>query len=182
MAQPGGVLSEEEVSAALSKLERYIWSLALRYSSVPGYDPEDAAQEGRIAVWRASFFYDGQAPFVSYAKACAKNGILTVIRMLGRKKRLLLRSAEDALELAPAGYPDPEEEAIGREFTRFVRSAAEKSLTPPERAAFALAVSGYGSAEIAKLLNANEKSADNALQRARRKLQKYCRREWFSCG
>lgn len=178
MAQPGSVLSEEEVSAAVSKLEGYIWSLALRYSSVPGYDPEDAAQEGRIAAWRASFFYNGQAPFVSYAKACAKNGILTVIRMLGRKKRLLLRATEDA-DLAPAGYPDPEEEVMGREFIRFVRNATEKSLTPPERAAFALAVSGYGSTEIAKLLNVNEKSADNALQRARRKLQKYCRKEWF---
>lgn len=188
MAEPGHVV---DANSVIAELENYIQATALRYRFVPGYDPEDAAQEGRIAVWRAIHFYDGRVPFATYARACARNGILTLINLLNRKKRLLTcgisvsldeQTEKGATDHLTDGLPGPEEAAVGNELAYLLKKAAQERLTLVERAVFAMSVSGYTRREVAGMLEINEKSADNALQRARRKLKEYCRKEWFNCG
>ena len=74
-------------------------------------------------------------------------------------------------------YPDtelnPEQQLIDRENVRLLEEAIEKQLSAVERQVLELYLTGMSYTEIAKVLNKDEKSTDNALQRAKTKLRKY---------
>ena len=68
---------------------------------------------------------------------------------------------------------NPEEYLIGQEELGRLEEKIEKELSSFEKQVLELYLTGMGYVEIAHVLNRDEKSTDNALQRIKRKLQKY---------
>ncbi|MCL6559215.1 MAG: sigma-70 family RNA polymerase sigma factor [Firmicutes bacterium] len=188
MEQPLNFSAEQVIAG----FEGRIREAVIRYRFVPGFELEDAVQEGRIAVWTAMKFYNGQIPFPVFAEICVRNRAMSYIKHLNRKKRFFSCRvsldepvAEDGTtvaDLVPGNIAGPEGELLAKELYSELAKAAEEKLTPLGRQVFALLMEGYTYREIAEIINVNKKTADNALQRARRKLQEYCRKEWLFCG
>lgn len=68
---------------------------------------------------------------------------------------------------------NPEEYLIGQEELGRLEEKIEKELSSFEKQVLELYLTGMGYVEIAHVLNRDEKSTDNALQRIRTKLKKW---------
>ena len=145
-----------------------------------GCDSEDLLQEGMIAVINAINSYNGEASFKSYATTCVRNRIFSLIKSFNNLKNKPLNNY-----VSLSGYPDgdadktdmiitkafgPEEIYINREAIEEHKKSIEKTLSKYEYKILQLFLQGYSYEKIAKMINKNEKSIDNALQRIRKKL------------
>ena len=130
------------------------------------------------------------ASFRTFAQLCVNRQLYTAIKASNRKKHLPLNSAislsqpvgencEEGSEEVLADYleadnsTNPEEYMIGREESDRFEEMIEKELSPFEKQVLELHLTGMGYVEIAHVLNRDEKSADNALQRIRTKFRKW---------
>lgn len=194
MAELGHVLTAGGLNGVIAGFEGRIRAAALRYRLLSRH-MEDAVQEGRIAVWKAAVSYNGKVPFDAYASACVKSSLLNMVKYLKRKKRFSgfgppvsadgpVTEENGAVlgDFVSACVPGPEEEAVSREFCFFLRKAVREELTLLEESVFSLFAGGLSYRQIASALGIEPKSVDCALQRARRKLQERCRKEWLSCA
>jgi RNA polymerase sporulation-specific sigma factor len=68
---------------------------------------------------------------------------------------------------------NPEAYLIGQEELERLEEKIENELSPMEKQVLDLHLTGMGYVEIAHVLNRDEKSTDNALQRIRAKLKKW---------
>ena len=78
--------------------------------------------------------------------------------------------------LAADPSSNPEEYLIGQEESWRLEEMIEKELSPLEKQVLELYLTGMGYVEIAHVLNRDEKSTDNALQRIRSKTRAYLRK------
>ncbi len=195
--QYSGLTDEKLASVAKTELQDKNDSLALkellgRYSKtitritskyfVKGFDEEDLKQEARLAVINAIKSFDGQSSFNNYASKCIKNSVLTLIKKANRLKNLPL------LDYVPiSGYSDysdvsknkllpfiksgPEEHFIERENARELVKIIKEVLSKYEYEVFSLYLDGYSYEDIKTKLKVETKSIDNAIQRARKKLE-----------
>jgi RNA polymerase sporulation-specific sigma factor len=117
--------------------------------------------------------------------------LYTAVTASGRKKHLPLNSAislsqtaqndsdddeqtDGLINILPADESfNPEEYLIGRESMERLEEWIEQELSTFERQVLELRLTGLGYVEIAHVLNRDEKSTDNALQRIRNKLKKW---------
>ena len=86
-----------------------------------------------------------------------------------RRKNL---ADEDELREIPDSSPTPEERVIERENSEDVRNSIRSQLSEFEMRCIDCAAMGLSYDEIAKRLNVDKKSVDNALSRARAKVRK----------
>lgn len=143
---------------------------------LPGGDEDDVAQEARIGFMKAVHFYRGGrgSSFRTFAELCVSRqlaGALTAARRA--KHQPLSESARgEPAERAFAGVPDREDplaRLIARDRLReLTRLAGEFSEL--ERRALGHALGGWSTGEAARRLGLPRRSTDNALQRAKRKL------------
>jgi RNA polymerase sporulation-specific sigma factor len=157
-----------------------------------GGDADDLIQEGMLGLFKAVRDYDcgRDASFRTFAQLCVNRQLYTAIKASNRKKHLPLNSAislsqpvgengEEGSEEVLADYleadnsTNPEEYMIGREESDRFEEMIEKELSPFEKQVLELHLTGMGYVEIAHVLNRDEKSADNALQRIRTKFRKW---------
>ena len=157
-----------------------------------GGDADDLIQEGMLGLFKAVRDYDcgRDASFHTFAQLCVNRQLYTAIKASNRKKHLPLNSAislsqpvgensEEGSEEVLADYleadnsTNPEEYMIGREESDRFEEMIEKELSPFEKQVLELHLTGMGYVEIAHVLNRDEKSADNALQRIRTKFRKW---------
>ena len=171
------VLSDEELAvkaagdstAAAELIARVLPPIrALAHSIEPSLS-EDLLQEGLMAALAAIGRYDperGRAQ--TFFVQCAKNRMLSEV---ARIAPIGGTAGEETLETIPAEEetPSPRHEAL--------YEAIGSCLTGLERGAVSLYLAGLSYREIAAELHISEKSVDNAMQRARRKL-----REEFEAG
>ena len=149
-----------------------------------GADREDLIQEGMIGLFKAIRDYDvgRDASFATFADLCISRQMYSAVEASGRKKHAPLNSyvslydqeedGPDAVkDLAASPAQDPEARFLDHERKQELEDLIEKSLSPLEKQVLDLAIVGMTSAEAARILNRSEKSADNALQRARGKLR-----------
>jgi RNA polymerase sporulation-specific sigma factor len=143
---------------------------------LPGGDQDDVAQEARIGFMKAVRFYRGGrgSSFHTFARLCVSRQLASAVTAARRAKhRPLSESARgEQAEQALAGLPD-REDALDRLTARdrlgeLTRLAGEFSEL--ERRALAHALAGWSSGEAARRLGRSRRSTDNALQRAKRKL------------
>ena len=153
-----------------------------------GGDSEDLIQEGMLGLFKAVRDFDSgrDASFRTFAQLCVTRQLYTAVKASARKKHLPLNSAVslssplreengderdeellDFLEADPSS--NPEEYLIGQEETERLEEMIEKELSPLEKQVLELYLTGMGYVEIAHVLNRDEKSTDNALQRIRAK-------------
>lgn len=156
-----------------------------------GADRDDLIQEGMIGLFKAIRDYDcgRDASFYTFADLCISRQMYSAVEASLRKKHIPLNSyislysrideedtASDAtLENALASDKEmnPEQQLIDRENVRLLENAIEKDLSAVERRVLGLYLTGMSYTQIAKVLNKDEKSTDNALHRAKSKLRKY---------
>lgn len=159
-----------------------------------GADKEDLIQEGMIGLFKAirDFNCERDASFATFADLCVSRQMYSAIESAERKKNVPLNhyvsldaefggeeSSPDGLtgepfinSLIAEGQRTPEEHVIDQEAYLRLSSLIETELTALEREVLRLNLTGMPTAQIAKVLGREEKSTDNALQRAKGKLKK----------
>ncbi len=156
-----------------------------------GADRDDLIQEGMIGLFKAIRDYDlgRDASFKTFADLCVSRQMYTAIQASNRKKHAPLNSyislyakqdgegVEDNASfeqvIESIGNQDPEKLLIEQENARIIEEFIESGLSDFEQAVLELHMTGLGYVDIAKILNRDEKSTDNALQRTRSKIRKF---------
>lgn len=155
-----------------------------------GAEPEDLIQEGMIGLYKAlrDFDFEKEHNFAAFASVCVERQLYTAIEASLRQKHAALNHAvslnsyiarnadpdregsmELHLALSDEGADNPEDLVISAQTVRFLCEEIEKQLSPFEKKAWNLYRQGYDYTGIARELDCPLKSADNALQRIRRK-------------
>ncbi|NMB40407.1 MAG: RNA polymerase sporulation sigma factor SigH [Firmicutes bacterium] len=154
-----------------------------------GADREDIIQEGMIGLYKAirDFRSDRLSSFRAFAELCITRQIITAIKTATRQKHIPLNSYvslnkpiydEDSDRtlldiLSGTKVTDPEELMINREEYNDIEFKIGEILSELEWSVLMLYLEGKSYQEIAMDLNRHVKSIDNALQRVKRKLERY---------
>ncbi|MCL6521276.1 MAG: RNA polymerase sporulation sigma factor SigH [Firmicutes bacterium] len=154
-----------------------------------GADREDIIQEGMIGLYKAirDFREDKLASFRAFAELCVTRQIITAIKTATRQKHIPLNSYvslnkpiydEDSDRtlldvIAGVKVSDPEELIISREEFGDIEAKMGEILSDLEWQVLMAYLDGKSYQEIADELDRHVKSVDNALQRVKRKLERY---------
>lgn len=172
----------------INKYKNFVRAKARSYFLV-GADREDIIQEGMIGLFKAirDFRNDKLASFRAFAELCVTRQIITAIKTATRQKHIPLNSYvslnkpiydEDSertlMDVLPiAKIQDPEELIISQEEFGDIEAKMGEFLSDLEWEVLSAYLDGKSYQEIAKELHRHVKSIDNALQRVKRKLEKY---------
>ena len=129
-------------------------------------DRDDIRQEASVAFYKAVMSFDlgqNEVSFGLYAKICIRNRLISILRSLKSKGKVVHeREGEKAPRLWQASFDREELESLSRQL-----------LSRREREIFLMYADGKSYLDIAQTLGINEKSVDNALFRAKKKLRSY---------
>ncbi len=167
-AKNGDPASQNQIILMLDPLLQRISS---RYFIIGG-DTDDLMQETRIGLHRAIQNYDPErnSDFLTYAKLCVHNHIISVIKEAQAQKHEALNKSVD-LETAPLfSYDSPMELVIHRETLESILTVVHDKLSKMEKQVLFLYLDGNSYKKIAEGLQISEKSVSNALCRIRSKL------------
>ncbi|KXZ38964.1 RNA polymerase sporulation-specific sigma factor [Alkalithermobacter thermoalcaliphilus JW-YL-7 = DSM 7308] len=172
----------------MNKYKNFVRSKAKAYFLV-GADKEDIMQEGMIGLYKAIRDYNEEktSSFKTFAELCITRQIITAIKAATRQKHIPLNSYvslnkpiydeesdRTLLDIITGSIvSDPEELLISREEIKNIESKINEILSSLELEVLGLYLKGKSYQEIACKLNRHVKSIDNALQRVKRKLEKY---------
>jgi len=172
----------------IHKYKNFVRAKARSYFLI-GADREDIIQEGMIGLYKAirDFRADKLASFRAFAELCITRQIITAIKTATRQKHIPLNSyvslnkplyddeSDRTLEDILSGnkVSDPEELVISREEFLDIESKMSEFLSDLEWSVLMLYLEGKSYQEIAEQLSRHVKSIDNALQRVKRKLERY---------
>ncbi|MCY0887448.1 MAG: RNA polymerase sporulation sigma factor SigH [Alicyclobacillaceae bacterium] len=170
------------------KYRNFVRSKARSYFLI-GADREDIVQEGMIGLYKSirDFREDKLASFKAFAELCVTRQIITAIKTATRQKHIPLNSyvsldkpvfegeSDRTLMdvICTARVTDPEELVIHQEEFDDIEVKMSELLSDLERKVLMLYLDGRSYQEIAVDLERHVKSIDNALQRVKRKLEKY---------
>ncbi len=172
----------------INKYKNFVKAKARSYFLI-GADREDIIQEGMIGLYKAirDFRGDKLSSFRAFAELCITRQIITAIKTATRQKHIPLNSYvslnkpiydEDSDRtlldiLAGTKITDPEELMINREEYNDIEFKMGEILSELEWKVLTLYLEGKSYQEIAVDLKRHVKSIDNALQRVKRKLERY---------
>lgn len=172
----------------INKYRNFVRVKARSYFLI-GADREDIIQEGMIGLFKAIRDYRRErlSSFHAFAELCVTRQIITAIKTATRQKHIPLNSYisinkpiydEDSdrtlLDVLPGGkVSDPEEMVISQEEYSAIALKMETILSELEWQVLIAYLDGHSYQEIAENLHRHVKSIDNALQRVKRKLEKY---------
>ncbi|OGX68243.1 MAG: RNA polymerase factor sigma-70 [Paenibacillus sp. RIFOXYA1_FULL_44_5] len=170
------------------KYKNFVRAKARSYFLI-GADREDIVQEGMIGLYKSirDFRGDKLASFKAFAELCITRQIITAIKTATRQKHIPLNSYvsldkpiydEDSdrtlLDVfCGTSVSDPEELIINQEEFTGLEIKMGELLSDLERKVLMLYLDGRSYQEIAIDLTRHVKSIDNALQRVKRKLERY---------
>ena len=160
---------EEAFSCIMRRMMPLIHMLVRRFRDA-GVEDEDLAQEALwgLLVAVRSFRPDAGAQFTTYATACIRHRLTSVVRKSG-SRMLLEQSLEDEPELADTAG-DPAIRVQDQEDATALLQRLRLRLTPMEYKVLLLRLSDLSYEAIAARLQISKKAVDNAVQRLRRKL------------
>ena len=184
-AQQGDSVAVEYL---LSKYKNFVRSKARSYFLI-GADHEDIVQEGMIGLFKAIRDYQAErlSSFRAFAELCITRQIITAIKTATRQKHVPLNSYvslnkpiydeesdRTLMDVIVEGRAqNPEELIIGRENLVSIRDRVDQVLSSLEQDVLNAYLDGKSYQEIADKLGRHVKSIDNALQRVKRKLEKF---------
>jgi len=186
------VIKEKENASAMDYLihryRSFVRAKARSYFLI-GADREDIIQEGMIGFFKAvrDFKSDKLASFHAFAELCVTRQIITAIKTATRQKHIPLNSYvslnkpiydEDSDRtlldvISGVKVSDPEELIISREEFLAIEKKMSEILSELEWQVLMAYLDGKSYQEIALSLDRHVKSIDNALQRVKRKLERY---------
>lgn len=148
--------------------------IARKYSA-EGYEQNDFVQEGLLALLYACRTFDenGNSGFKNYMSVVVERRFISIIRKSSTQKAVpksALVQLEELGDTLEDFSQSPEELIMCREHLNMVFDKLKNVLSKTEFEVVMLYGNGLSYKEIAKKLSIPEKSADNALQRARRKI------------
>ena len=148
--------------------------IARKYSA-EGYEQNDFVQEGLLALLYACRTFDENesSGFKNYMSVVVERRFISIIRKSSTQKAVpksALVQLDDLGDTLEDFSQTPEELLMCREHLKMVLDKLRNVLSKTEFEVVMLYGNGLGYKEIAKKLSISEKSADNALQRARRKI------------
>ena len=154
-----------------------------------GADKEDIIQEGLIGLYKAIRDYDQShtCSFKHFADICITRQIITAIKTATRQKHIPLNSYislnkpvfEDESErslfdMITSNFDsDPEKMTILKEEYEYIEQKMAEVLSPFEEKVLAQYLAGKSYKEISVDLNKEAKSIDNAIQRIKKKIEKF---------
>lgn len=172
----------------IAKYKNFVRAKARSYFLI-GADREDIIQEGMIGLYKAirDFRNDKLSSFRAFAELCVTRQIITAIKTATRQKHIPLNSyislnkpiyeenSDRTLMDVISGtkVSDPEELLISREEFGDIEQKMGEILSDLEWQVLMAYLDGKSYQEIADSLNRHVKSIDNALQRVKRKLERY---------
>ncbi len=161
---------------AFEKLLLHYLGLINRLSNqyrAEGYDSEDFNQEGCVAFFSAVKSYDEtrNISFKNYAMLCIKNRFSTIVRQSKAEKKMPdeVKVPFEEVEITDEDL-NPESQMLYQERLASLKEKAKKILSKKEYSVLMLYIEGYSYREISRVLKTGEKSVDNALLRAKKKL------------
>ena len=156
-----------------------------------GGDSDDLIQEGMIGLYKAIRDYDfgRDASFFTFAEICVSRQLFTAVSASQRKKHIPLNNyislngfddnnenggGENSLVdvLSSLTEKSPEQLMLDRAVIDEIEQVIDNDLSQLEKECIRLYMTGLGISEIAKVLGRDDKSTDNALNRAKQKIKK----------
>ncbi len=172
----------------INKYRNFVRAKARSYFLI-GADREDIIQEGMIGLYKAirDFRSDKLASFRAFAELCITRQIITAIKTATRQKHIPLNSYVSLNKpiydeesdrtlldiISGTKVTDPEELVISREEFVDIENKMGEFLSDLEWKVLMFYLEGKSYQEIADDLCRHVKSIDNALQRVKRKLERY---------
>ncbi|WP_163539030.1 RNA polymerase sporulation sigma factor SigH [Gracilibacillus sp. YIM 98692] len=172
----------------IQKYKSFVRAKAKTYFLV-GADHEDITQEGMIGLYKAIRDYqtDKLSSFKAFAELCITRQIITAIKTATRQKHMPLNSYvsldkpmyddntdRTLLDVLEATITiDPQELIVSRERYGDMEHKLAELLSDLEKEVLLLYLDGKSYEEMSAELNRHSKSIDNALQRVKRKLERY---------
>ncbi|MGI5901608.1 MAG: RNA polymerase sporulation sigma factor SigH [Desulfitobacteriia bacterium] len=185
LAKAGDATAQEYL---INKYKNFVRAKARSYFLI-GADREDIIQEGMIGLYKAirDFRGDKLSSFRAFAELCITRQIITAIKTATRQKHIPLNSYislnkpiydEDSDRtlldvISGSKITDPEELIISREEFDDIEEKMGEILSSLEWEVLMAYLEGKSYQEIALDLQRHVKSIDNALQRVKRKLERY---------
>jgi len=185
MSHQGEPLAEDYL---LDKYKNFVRAKARSYFLI-GADHEDIVQEGMIGLYKAIRDYRPEklSSFRAFAELCITRQIITAIKTATRQKHIPLNSYislnkplydeesdRTLMDVIMEGkVSNPEEIIINREDLTNINEKIKEVLSGLEQEVLSAYLDGKSYQEIAESLGRHVKSIDNALQRVKRKLEKY---------
>ncbi|NLV17305.1 MAG: RNA polymerase sporulation sigma factor SigH [Syntrophomonadaceae bacterium] len=172
----------------VNKYKNFVRAKARSYFLI-GADKEDIIQEGMIGLFKAIRDYKGDklTSFRAFAELCITRQIITAIKTATRQKHIPLNSYvslnkpiyDDESDrtlmdvLSTTRITNPEDIVISKEEFLCIEQKMGEILSSLEWRVLMAYLEGKSYQEIAFDLKRHVKSIDNALQRVKRKLEKY---------
>ncbi|AEY68011.1 RNA polymerase sporulation sigma factor SigH [Clostridium sp. BNL1100] len=179
---------QQALEYLINKYKSFVRAKARTYFLI-GADREDIIQEGMIGLFKAIRDYKGDklSSFRAFAELCITRQIITAIKTATRQKHIPLNSYVSLNKpifdeesdrtlmdiISEESISDPEELIINREEFRGIENKMGEILSSLEWEVLTSYLDGKSYQEIAEDLDRHVKSIDNALQRVKRKLEKY---------
>ncbi|WP_200757260.1 RNA polymerase sporulation sigma factor SigH [Effusibacillus dendaii] len=179
---------DSALECLIHRYKNFVRAKARSYFLI-GADREDIVQEGMIGLYKSirDFRDEKLTSFKSFAELCITRQIITAIKTATRQKHIPLNSYvsldkpiydEDSDRtlldvICGSKVSDPEELLINQEEFVDIEIKMGEILSELERQVLMLYLDGRSYQEIAVDLNRHVKSIDNALQRVKRKLERY---------
>ncbi|MDR5599352.1 RNA polymerase sporulation sigma factor SigH [Paenibacillus larvae] len=180
--------NSEALEYLINKYKNFVRAKARSYFLI-GADREDIVQEGMVGLYKSirDFRGDKLTSFKAFAELCITRQIITAIKTATRQKHIPLNSYvsldkpiydEDSDRtlldvICGSRVTDPEELIINQEEFSGLEDKMGEILSDLERRVLMLYLDGRSYQEIAVDLDCHVKSIDNALQRVKRKLERY---------
>ncbi|MBU9710826.1 RNA polymerase sporulation sigma factor SigH [Evansella tamaricis] len=172
----------------INKYKNFVRAKARSYFLI-GADHEDIVQEGMIGLYKAIRDYKGDklSSFKAFAELCITRQIITAIKTATRQKHIPLNSYVSLDKpiydeesdrtlldvIVGSKVSNPEELLINQEEFDDIEIKMGEILSELERKVLMLYLDGRSYQEISADLKRHVKSIDNALQRVKRKLERY---------
>ena len=155
-----------------TKYKPIVLSIARRFF-LSGGETEDLVQEGMCGLYSAALgFKPENGGFSAYANRCIRNRIVDAVKLSNGAKHSALNNFLPIMEVSGnISGVNPEDEVIGREGKHEILQRMSQVLSSLEFKAIIMYTDGMTMSEISTALGKNSKSIDNAINRAKNKLQ-----------
>lgn len=176
------------IEVLMERYRNFVRSKSRTYFLI-GADKEDIIQEGMIGLYKSirDFKPDAQTSFRSFAELCVTRQMITAIKKATRQKHIPLNSY---ISLNKSQYDEdsdrvlletfvgrnvlnPEEIILDKERFYHIESKLPEILSKLELHVLTEYLKGKSYTEIASIIGKSDKSIDNALQRIKKKIEKY---------
>jgi len=189
LAKNGDKEAEEYL---IRKYKEFVKNRSHQYY-IAGADRDDIIQEGMIGIFKAIRDYedDKGASFSTFAELCITRQIISAIKQARRLKHGPLNtyislskpiSDEEPVNnlentLFSSKDTDPESMLLLKEEINHIETNGSEIFSKLEQKVLSGYINGKNYVEIAALLGKSPKSIDNAIQRIKKKLDKYLRKQ-----